>query len=287
MYYQLGNIRFENSKGIIRYEPTESARYAEIPLVGGKAILQKTGDELSIITLEARFHRGFTGADLDDDIALIRQYMGTGEALAFSNGAGELIGNFVITSFTPTPEVTYKDGRAISILATISLKEWIDPTPEITRARAAQQKGFATSERKVIPVQITRLGTTADALTSQQVRSSTVNSLSAIDDVESVTSNPTQQVSIFARAAAKIDQAKRDADAAITKIEDTATLAAKAPALLATMQDVYDNIVLMEQRLSDGDLTNALAQASVLSDSVGGVGEAILPLDISIILREP
>lgn len=287
MYAQLGNIKFEQSKGFTRYEPTEAARYGEIPLVDGKARLQKTGDELTAITIEVRFHRGFTGADLDDDVAQIRQYMQAGTPLPFTNGAGELIGNFVITSFTPTPETAYPDGRAISLLAAITLREWVDPAPELTAARDAQRKGFATSSSKVIPIQITRLGTTADSLTSAQVRSTTVNSLSGVADVEDILTAPSQQDSLFARAAAKIAQAQADAEAAIARIEDTATLAAKAPALLGVMQTLYAQVVVFAQRIADGDLTNALAQASVVTDAVDGIGAALLPLDISIILREP
>lgn len=287
MYAQLGNIRFEQSKGFTRYEPTEAARYGEIPLVGGKARLQKTGDELTSITLEVRLHRGFTGADLDDDVSQIREYMQAGTPLPFTNGAGELIGNFVIVSFTPIPETTYPDGRPISLLATITLREWVDPAPELTAARAAQAKGFATNAAKVIPIQITRLGTTADALTSAQVRSTTVNSLSGVADVEGVLAAPSQQESLFARAAAKITQAQADAEAAIARIEDTATLAAKAPALLGGMEALYDQIVIFAQRIADGDLTNALAQATIVTDAAGAIGEALLPLDISIILREP
>lgn len=287
MYAQLGNIKFEQSKGFTRYEATEAARYGEIPLVGGKARLQKTGDELTAITLEVRFHRGFTGADLDDDIAQIREYMQAGTPLPFTNGAGDLIGNFVIISFTPNPETVYPDGRPISILATITIREWVDPTPELTAARAAQAKGFATNAAKVIPIQVTRLGTTADALTSAQVRSTTVNALSGVDDIEGVLTAPSKQESLFARAAAKIAQAQSDAEAAIARIEEIASIAAKAPALLGVMQTLYEQIVVFAQRIEDGDLTNALAQASLVTDAVGGISAALLPLDISIILREP
>jgi phage protein U len=286
MYGQLGNIKFEGSKGFTDYQITEGARYGEIPIINGKARLQKTGDELTAITLEIRFHKGFTGADLDADIQQIRDYMAAGTPLPFTNGAGLLIGNFVITSFTPNPEVMDTSGQAIAIVASISLREWVDPSPELTAARAAQAAGFATSEAKVIPIQVLRLGTTADALTSLQVQSSTGNSISAVEDVRSVSDAPAQQATIFARAAAKIDTAKRDADAAITRIEATASIAAKAPALLEKMETLYAQILVMEQRLSDGDLTNALSQASTLSDAAGEIGSAILPLNISIILRE-
>jgi phage protein U len=286
MFAQLGNIQFTGAKTPIRYEPVEAARYAEIPLVDGKARLQKTGDELTTISLEVRLHRGFTGADIDTDVQQIRDYMSQGTPLPFTDGAGNLIGNFVILSFTPTPEVFFTDGRLISMVAGIALKEYIDPNPELTQARAAQKKGFATSEAKIIPLQITRLGTTADALTSIQVQSSTTNSLSAVDDIRSVSAAPAQQTTIFARAAAKIDQAKRDADEAIERIQETASIAAKAPALLEKMETLYSNILVMEQRISDGDLTNALTQASTLSDAAGDIADAVRPLNISIILRE-
>jgi len=63
MYYQLGNIRFEGLKGLTGYDVTEGARFGEIQTIGGKAKLQKVGDELTSITLEARLHNGFSGAN--------------------------------------------------------------------------------------------------------------------------------------------------------------------------------------------------------------------------------
>lgn len=287
MYFQLGNIRFEGLKGLTGYDVTEAARFGEIATFGGKARLHKTGDELTTINIEARFHRGFSGASPDDDLQELRDRMAAGDALAFSNGAGDLIGNFVIVSITPVPEIVDGSGVTISTLATISLREFVDPTPETTAARALQGSGFATDVRKVLPVIVARIGSTADALTSASVRSTTTNALSAIADIQSVEANPSAQVSIFARAAAKIDQATVSAQSAIEKIQTTASIAAKAPALLETIEDVYDNLVVMGQRISDGDLTNALSQATTLNESVNNIGASILPLDVSIILREP
>lgn len=286
MYASLGNIRFEKSKGFLEFNPTEGAVYAKIDLIGGKARLQKTGDELKGVEIRVRLHRGFTGEDLEKDIAAIRKYMADGEVLPLVDGAGNLYGNFVITGFSPVPESLYPDGRAISIVAGITLLEYIDPQPELTQARAARQNAFATSAAKVIPLQLLAPGTTADALTSVQVQSSTQTSLSAVADIRSVQSAPAQQATIFARAAAKIDAAKADAQAAIERIEQTATIAAKAPALLAQMQGMYAQILVMEQRISDGDLTNALTQATVLTDAASGISAALLPLNLSIILRE-
>lgn len=287
MYYQLGNVRFEGLKGLTGYDVTEAARYGEIAVFGGKSRLQKTGDELTTINIEARFHVGFTGVSPDDDLLELRQKMANGEALAFVNGAGDLIGNFVITSINPTPEIVSPSGVNISTLVSISLREFVDPAPATTAARALQSAGFATDARKVLAVVISKIGSTADAITSASVRSTSINSLSAIADVRSAEANPASQASIFARAAAKIDAATNDAQKAIEKIEQTASIAAKAPALLATMQNVYNNIVIFAQKIEDGDLTNALAQATTLNESVDNVGASLLPLDVSIILREP
>lgn len=287
MYAQLGNIVFEKQKGFTRLETTEAPRFAEIPLAGGKARLQKTGDELTTVNIEARLHTGFTSGSIEQDIEQIRQYIAQGTPLPFTDGAGNSLGNYVITSFNHTPEAVTTQGVYISVLIALALKEWVDPQPELTAARALQEGGFATSEAKVIPVQITQLATTAAALTSLQVQSSTTNSLSAVDDIRSVAAAPAQQATIFSRALAKVEQAQRDADDAITRIQDTATLAAKAPELLDAMISLGEQAALMAQAIRDGDLTNALNQASTLSDAAGGIAATVLPLNISIILRQP
>jgi hypothetical protein len=80
--------------------------------------------------------------------------------------------------------------------------------------------------------------------------------------------------------------AKVSIEAAIEKIQAANSVANKAPNLLAAAESMADNSELMIQRIAEGDLTNALAQSSAFSDSMKGLGLALLPLDLTIVLRQ-
>ena len=87
-------------------------------------------------------------------------------------------------------------------------------------------------------------------------------------------------------ATVKAEDAVLAAQDAVTKLQDFSSLAAKAPALLATMESVRDNAELLGTRLLEGDITNALSQSTLLGDSLLGVGDAVRPINTSLILRE-
>lgn len=285
MYAQLGNIRFEGLKGFLSFQRVRASRYAEMPRVDGKSRLQRTGEELEAINFELRLHSVF--GDVLTDYGTLDGYRQDGEVLPLIDGDGLVLGNFVIVRISDTPEISGITGKPISLNVAVELKEFVDPNPSATVRRQAIQNGFATDASKVVPIQLVRIGTTPAAVTVQSVQGSALNSSAAIADVVKASSAPDQKESLFARASKKIENAVAAAQDAIDKLQDIQSLAAKAPALLAVMQTVYENAVLMGTRLAEGDLTNALSQGAVLGDSLLFIDDAVRPLNLALILREP
>ena len=284
MYAQLGNIRFEGLKGFLSFRRTRAAKYAEMPRMDGKPRLQRTGDELETVAFDLRLHSAF-GSVLDDYDTL-DGYRQDGEVLPLIDGDGLVLGNYVIISISDSPEISGLTGKPISTELSVELKEFIDPNPAATAHRQAIADGFATSAAKVIPIRLVRIGTTPAAVTVQSVQAAELNSQAAIADVQKAAVAAEQKETLFRQAAVKAEDAVLAAQDAVTKLQDFSSLAAKAPALLATMESIRDNAELLGTRLLEGDITNALAQSTTLGDSLLGVGDAVRPINTSLILRE-
>jgi hypothetical protein len=108
-----------------------------------------------------------------------------------------------------------------------------------------------------------------------------------VAQVEQAAVAPSQKAALFASAGEKAKQAVAATNQAIQNLQNVASLAAKAPALLATMQNVRDQTALLVTRIAEGDLTNALTQSSAVTASLGAVEDAQRPLVIALMLREP
>lgn len=286
MYGQIGAVRFEGLKGFLSFQQSLSGRLAEMPIIGGKPRLQKVGDDLETIQLSIRLHRGFFGRTPQEDFDQLVDYMRSGQAIAFSDGAGTLLGNFVVAALEKTPEFSDTLGVPISFIVGMTLKEYVDPNPSLTQLQQAVDSGFATSANKIIPVEITRLATTADSLTSLQVYQVASGGGLAVQSIEQAAEAASQKESLFAKAAALVSKAKDTLDEIIERVNTVASIAAKAPNLLATMQTIRENADTFAQRIADGDLTNALTEAQTFSESLDLIPDAVRPLDVSIILRE-
>lgn len=286
MYAQLGNMIFEGVNGFQSLSRIRAVKYTEIQLVDGKPRLQRNGIELTSLALEMKFHVGF-GIDPTTEINRLITWQNTGEVLPLIDGQGTEYGNFVIRSVSDSPEVMRVDGKVIWASVSVQLTEFVDPNAAATAKRESIAKGFATDPLKVIPIRVVRVGTTPASITSIQSREAALNGAAAAADIQEAYTTPTRKESLFMAAKVKAEAAASGAREAITRLGEIASLAAKAPALLASLESVRDNSNLMIQRIAEGDLTNALTQATALTAATDTVDGAVRPLDISLILRQP
>lgn len=285
MYAQLGQIQFEGLKAFRTLERSFAARYAEMPRIGDKSTLQRTGNELDQLSFELRLHVGFS--DLQADLDTLKEYKTNGEVLPLTTGAGTFMGNFVIQRIAQSDETHDLQGEPVSIVLTVELTEFVDPNPEQSARLQAAQAGFATDPARVIPIAVSRLGSTAQAATVQSISTTNLNSMAAVADIKKTAVVPAQKPALFSAAGERMKRAVAAANDAIQKLQDFQSLTAKAPALLATMEDVRDNAVLLQTRIQEGDLTNAITQGEAMTASLESVPEASMPLVTALILREP
>jgi phage protein U len=149
MFAQLGGQIFENAKGFNSFEQTGEAVIAEHAIYGGKPMLQKTGDGLEELSLSMRFHGGFCNPETE--LNTLRNARDKGEVLPLLWGNGKLAGKFMIKAISVTVEDALPDGTALSVVASVSLKEYAqDDDLEREQTRS---KNDAKAVNKKPPVQ--------------------------------------------------------------------------------------------------------------------------------------
>jgi phage protein U len=285
MYAQLGTLVFEGIFGMQSLPRSRGVRYTDITLADGKPRKQRNGIELDTIQIDVRFHSGF-GATPQTQINLLTTWQNTGEVLPLIDGQGNNYGNFVIEKITDIPEIVGVTGEVISSNVSIQLSEYVDSNPAATTKRQNIQNGFATDPLKVIPISVTRKGTTPASVTSTEAKEAAANAAGSASDIAKVVTAPAQKPSLFQSAKSKAQAAAAGARASIARIQDVTTIAARAPQLLTALQAVRDNADLMVTRIAEGDLTNALYQAKSLDDSSRLIDAALKPLDILLVTKQ-
>lgn len=283
--YQLGDIKFEGIRGLDSLKKTREAVYAELPLIGGKSRLQRTGTALQTLSIGISLHAAFT--DPAADIAALDAYRESGEVLALITGEGEVIGDFLVLSIEETVIQTSPTGRTLSAELSVTLKEHFDPNPTATRQKSAVTAAFAVGTDKVVPVRLVRPAINNTTVVSNRVQTGASASTSAITQIRQSTATPAQQASVFVRAKNLLETAKTAYEGAKELIDTYTDIAAKAPQLSAAVAAAISNASALSAFLASGDLTNALTGCDTLDASLENVADAIRPLNAYLITRKP
>jgi len=241
-YATLGSIRFEGLKSFSELSETKSANYAQIPVIGGKPVLQRIGTDLAEITLGITFHRGF--CDPDTEIAALESLRVSGEILPLTTGAGETLGNFVIRSISRDLVQTHTDGTTWEARLSLSLLETAQTIPAPTgfaistispREVPQLTPPVSSPTVKIVPVQnatieaaetsrrmavVTRIEAVAEdpAAAYVSARTSAVRLQSAISGMTAAGLNATVLASSAANLMDAIDAA--DATLALASLDD-------------------------------------------------------------------
>lgn len=283
--YQLGDIQFEGLRGLDSLRKSREAVYAELPLMGGKPRLQRTGTALQQVTVSIALHAAFT--DPAADIAALDEYREGGDVLTLINGEGEVVGDFVITAIEETVTQTSPTGRTLSAEVSLTLKEHFDPNKPATLAQAAQSAAFAVGADKVVPVRLVRPPITSASVVSQNVTGGISASAAGIAYIRQSPLNTPQQASLLVRANAVLEKAKEAYTAAKETANEYANIAATAPQLIAELTAVLANVNSLANLVQSGNLTNALTAADTLEASFAGLNNAVRPLNAILITRKP
>ncbi len=145
MYAQLGNIKFEGSKGFSSFTEGFGVNYAQHERIQGKPRLESVGDVLDTKSFSMYLHSSFSNPE--QDIETLKKYMRDREILTLVLGTGVVAGNFVIPSMNITPEFTDPNGGLISVTIAVELLESFSEDPLKDAENKSKDNAFATSSR--------------------------------------------------------------------------------------------------------------------------------------------
>ncbi len=150
MYAQLGNIIFEGVKSFSSYSSSSEETYAQHERVNGKPAVQHTGSGLETINLTVRFHASFCVPSTE--VAALKLAKETQEILPYIRGNGEYDKDFVITSFSETPEFVDKDGTVLSVSVSLTLLEFVSDDKLYQQQLAARKAAYAVGNTRIVTV---------------------------------------------------------------------------------------------------------------------------------------
>ena len=268
MYAQLGNIRFENSRGFTSLEESFAVNYAQHDRIKGKPRLERVGDALDTISFEMYLHSQFT--DPEADIDALRTSMQTGEILTLILGTGKVVGNFVIPSFSKSTEFTDPTGNLIAVSLSVELMEAFSEDPLRESGNQAKAKAFATKSRNsdirsVLPAKLSP----ATVVTADVAKIET-SGIVVRQYADAAEKNP----ATFQYYSGKVNETLEEIESKITSVQSALDasqgLSNGAPLLPSALQGVYTSVQNIKGILPISDINSFKILTQQLQTAIAG-----------------
>lgn len=122
MYIQLGTYKFEGIKLPQSFEIGHEMGYEEIGIIGSKPVVQRTGEKLDTLDLQAYFSTDFCIPETE--IELLKSIKKSGEVLQVIDGNGKNYGKFVLKTVSVAVVSTLGNGYITAANVSLSLGEY-------------------------------------------------------------------------------------------------------------------------------------------------------------------
>lgn len=283
MYAQLGSTQFDTLFSYDTFKKETATKYVEIPLIGGKPDLHRTGLTLDIIALSIRLHISFCNPAFR--YAELEAYRINGEILPFIDGSGNMIGNFVIEKITQTVDQTDPKGAVICCTCEIELKEYVDPDRLAARKAAAQRNAFALDAKSAtFNSPAANLTPKADIFKSlQDINTGTT---ATGFNINSALSSPSEQQSFLDQAEKSVNLVIQGISDAQEKLSTYVSMVTAPIGFAASLATIGSAAGLLLTAIRTGDISNISADMSLLTGSVNGMNLSSLTMERLIILRQ-
>ena len=150
MFLQLGDYIFDGIKLPAAWSGTFETQYSQIPIIGGKPVVQMTGLKLTEFEILAEFRDEFcTPAD---EVSALQLYRINGNVLQLTGGDGTNYGKFIITKIGIVNERAYPGGIISAIQASISLLEYNATAVTASSSAAALASSNPVTQDPVTPM---------------------------------------------------------------------------------------------------------------------------------------
>lgn len=285
MYFQIGDIEFNELMGFSSLEINHGAKVAQMPRSNNKARLQQTGVELQGLSISATLHRGFI--EPQDIIDRIKSYVEASEVINVIDGNGKFYGRFVILSLKESIETLATDGTKISVAISFDLLEFFEDDKESSESITARNQAAALEENK--PFKVIRKPTpNTPLIESLQILSiGNGNSNDSIGLVNLAATNPTQSQSLLGTVKVKMEKAVESYTETITLINQKED---EFNAISADFKDDVQETLILATSLKNAaesqDLSGALNFSSSLANTLLNLKTSQRSLDVQAILRK-
>lgn len=145
MFALLGEIQFELITHFDGLEINRATKYARHEVLGGKPILQRTGDDLDELTIELAFHDYY--CDPEAELKRLDAARLAGKAMPLIWGHGVVEGQFVIEKIRITQQSATQYGKVTSLSASVSLLEYVESQPLAAAVREKQASAPARRQK--------------------------------------------------------------------------------------------------------------------------------------------
>jgi len=255
MFLQLGLYVFEGIKLPETWGMNFATEFAEIPIIGGKPVLQKTGEKLIEHDITAKFSDEYCTPKTE--VAALDISRKNGEILQLTGGDGTNYGRYVITDLQVQNVRASANGYVSAVTVSFKLKEYNSTATTVEQNGTALANNKPTEEIPVSPM-ISLPGSITNDINSGIETTSIINTKSK------------SSIMNFAKISSLANSATGKFNAANTKIDNTEKVIYRAANLQTSLtaasnaaQSVQDAADI--SNLNDLLLANDLLQASVYS----------------------
>jgi phage protein U len=271
MFLQLGIYKFEGIKLPQVWNGSYATNYAQIPIINGKPVIQKTGEKLIEFDITAEFKDEFCIPA--DEVKALQLSRINGEILQLTGGDGTNYGRYLITDITTINTRASDNGYISAITCSIKLLEYN------TTATTLQQTGLAlesSAPTEEIPIaSITPLsGQINNNINTGIIKSNEINSQTTASTIN------------YARISTLANDVVTSFDEANSQINETEKIAYRAADLQTTLTDAAAAAQAVKDAADIEDLNDLASANDNLQIAVYSLKGANAPLVAFIGSRE-
>jgi phage protein U len=275
MYAQIGDIVLSNQYGFTGFTDERGNSIIEHALISSKPRLQLTGENLIKLTFSITLHVTF--CDPEKEYERFNNYVKNSTPVPITLGTGEFLGNFVLPSISKDVTNTFKDGRIIECIISLSALEFV--------GEIRQNKGTAIASNNPQEFDSIVVGKGPSGTIASEV--SEINSLAIKidDDLRIAETQPLTRSQKIKESLLNVQQADKKFVNIYTATSNVFRLAQEAKNVAQKAKRAQKDLKKLESFLKIKDLNSAQGASKDFKTNMNNVGGATAPFTKNYILR--
>jgi len=272
MLLQFGDYVFEGLKLPKSWDISFATVYAQIPIIGGKPIVQKTGENLVEHTLFVLFSDEFCNPT--KELEALQLYRRNGNVHYLTGGDGQNYGRYVITEISQVNErANDSTGYISAISASIKLLEYN------TTASTVKPEGIALTSSNLTPI----VPKPASLFQAADLQLALTEGKTGVKNIGSLAKRATVK---YNRIVSLCTSAKEAFTSANAKVQQTKKIIERATELPLAIQNANNALEDVKAAAQIENLNDLLAANTVLERAMYNMDAAGAPVAAFIGSRE-